>query len=205
MARYLNEREVGFDADTIGFPNIGACMGVVLQTDNGLYGFHAMPGDVDRIAGFLQFIQNSGLHGNNVHLYGSCIRSKRCGGSESQWKTEMTSLAGGLNYHGPVSGFDMPAYPNRKDGTADTTYLEYRRDTVGSKCKIYYKRMSKMTVDTGTNPTADPIGRITPRRGAFVVEPPRVEVALNAAIIRTFWNKGEMHEVPSRDIDTFDV
>ena len=45
MARYLNEREVGFDADTIGFPNIGACMGVVLQTDNGLYGFHAMPGD----------------------------------------------------------------------------------------------------------------------------------------------------------------
>jgi hypothetical protein len=61
MARYLNEREVGFDLSTIGFPNIGDCMGVVLQTQNGLYGFHAMPGDAARVSGFAQFIQNSGL------------------------------------------------------------------------------------------------------------------------------------------------
>ena len=50
MGRHLNEREVGFDASTIGFPNIGDCMGVVLQTQNGLYGFHAMPGDAARVA-----------------------------------------------------------------------------------------------------------------------------------------------------------
>jgi hypothetical protein len=64
----LNEREVGFDASTIGFPNIGDCMGVVLQTQNGLYGFHAMPGDAARVAGFATFISNNGLHGNAVHL-----------------------------------------------------------------------------------------------------------------------------------------
>lgn len=205
MARYLNEREVGFDGDTIGFPNIGDCMGVVLQTENGLYGFHAMPGDAARVSGFAQFIQNSGLHGSAVHLYGSCIRSKRCLGSEAQWKTEMTTFAEGLNYHGPVSGFDMPAYPNLKDGKVDTTYIEYRRDAPASECKIYYKRMTKMNVGSGANPVVGPVERVTNRKGVFVVELPAVNVVLNAAVISTYWNKGEMHEVPDRDLDAFDI
>ena len=205
MARYLNEREVGFDASTIGFPNIGDCMGVVLQTTNGLYGFHAMPGDAARVSGFDQFIQTSGLHGNAVHLYGSCIRKKRCSGSKAQWQTEMTTIANALSYHGPVSGFDMPAYPNLKDGKADTTYIEYRRDAISDTCKIYYKRMSKMNVAAGNNYAADAIQRITARKGVFVVEPPAVQVAVSAVIIQTYWNKGEMHEVPNSKIDTFNV
>jgi len=204
MGRHLNEREVGFDASTIGFPNIGDCMGVVLQTQNGLYGFHAMPGDAARVAGFATFISNNGLHGNAVHLYGSCIRSKRCGASLAQWRTEMTSFAAGLNYHGHVSGFDMPAYPNLKDGRVDTTYVEYRRDTA-STCKIYYKRMTKMDVPHGGNHAADPIQRVTMRKGDFVVERPAVKVVVDATVIKTFWNNGEMHEAPISKIDTFDV
>jgi hypothetical protein len=205
MARYLNEREVGFDLSTIGFPNIGDCMGVVLQTQNGLYGFHAMPGDAARVSGFAQFIQNSGLHGNAVHLYGSCIRAKRCSGDKAQWRAEMTTIAGALNYHGSVSGFDMPAYPKLKDGTADTTYIEYRRDVASTRSRIFYKRMSKMNVAPGANPAADPIQRVTARKGVFVVEHPTVQVAVSAAIVQTYWNKGEMHEAEISKIDTFHV
>ena len=205
VGRLLNEREVGFDANSIGFPNIGDCMGVVLQTANGLYGFHGMPGDVDRVAGYDLFIQHHGLHGNGVHLYGSCIRSKRCGGDAAKWRTEMTSIANGLHYHGPVSGFNLPAYPNNKNGTVDTTYVEYRRDATASTCDIYYKRMSKMTVTVGGNFAADPIQRITKRSGAFVVELPTVQVATDAAIIGTRSNKSELHKVPNSKIESFNI
>jgi len=205
MPRYLNEREVGFDASTIGFPNIGDCMGVVLETQNGLYGFHAMPGDAVRVSGFATFIQNNGLHGNAVRLYGSCIRSKRCNGDAAQWQTEMTAIANGLGYHGPVSGFDMPAYPNLKDGKADPTYIEYRRVGAGNLCKIYYKRMSKMNLTAADNFAADPVQRITARKGAFVVEMPAIHVTNTAAIVQTYWNKGEMHEVQPTKLDTFNV
>jgi hypothetical protein len=43
------------------------------------------------------------------------------------------------------------------------------------------------------------------RKGDFVVEHPAVKVAVDATVIKTFWNKGEMHEVPISKIDTFDV
>lgn len=205
MPRYLDEREVGFDVSTIGFPSIGACMGVVLQTTNGLYGFHAMPGDADRVAAFAAFILNSGLHGNAVHLYGSCIRAKRCGGQLLQWQTEMTTLGNALGYHGPVSGFDMPAYPDTKDKKTDTTYIEYRRDAATQTCKMYYKRMSKMNVASGFKGQADDVQRITARKGAFVLEDAKFQTTTTAAVIQTYWNKGEMHEVKPADIDTFNI
>jgi hypothetical protein len=206
VGRLLNEREVGFDANSIGFPSIGACMGVVLQTANGLYGFHAMPGDVDRVAGYDLFIQRHALTGAGVHLYGSCIRSKRCSGDLAQWRAEMTTIANALNYHGPVGGFDLPAYPDNKDKTTDTTYVEYRRDATTSTCEIYYKRMSKMTVTSGTNPTVDPTQRLTRRAAGPVIENPiGNNVALTADIVATYWNKGELHKVPNSKIDTFDI
>jgi hypothetical protein len=179
-------------------------MGVVLQSQNRLYGFHAMPGDVDRIGGFVQFIRNSGSAVNPVHLYGSCIRSKRCSGSLAQWQAEMTKVATALNYHGPVSGYDLPAYPNLRNGTADTTYVEYCRDDSGT-CKIFYKRMSKMTVRKGDNPSTDSIERLTKRKGVFVTELPTVQVAVSADIIKTYWNDGEMHQVAASEIDSFNV
>jgi len=62
-----------------------------------------------------------------------------------------------------------------------------------------------MNVAPGANPTVDSIQRVTSRKGAFVVEPPAVQVAVSAAIIQTYWNKGEMHEATISKIDTFNI
>jgi len=203
MGRYLNEREVGVAQDEIGFPNIGDCLGVVLLTPTEMFGFHAMPGDSARVTAMARFIGTK--LSTAIRLYGSCIRKKRYGGDDQQWREEMLVIAAGLNYHGPASGFDMPAYPNKKDGTVDTTYLEYRRSPGATTCTIYYKRMSKMDTPSGGNFTTEPVERITSRKGAFVVELPAVQVTQSAEVIKTFWNNGEMHEVPESKIETITI
>ena len=37
---YLCEREIGYDAQCIGFPSIGGCRAVVVLTAGGMFGFH---------------------------------------------------------------------------------------------------------------------------------------------------------------------
>jgi hypothetical protein len=44
MAIFLKENEVGFDAQKIGFPGLGSCMAIVLQTPHGLFGRRRNPG-----------------------------------------------------------------------------------------------------------------------------------------------------------------
>jgi hypothetical protein len=204
MGRYLNERELGVAQDEIGFPNIGDCMGVVLLTTNEMFGFHAMPGDSARVTAMANFI---GTKLNTaIHLYGTCIRKKRYDGDNHQWLTEMQAIAAGLNYHGPASGFDLPAYPNNKDGTNDTTYLEYRRSSGATTCDIYYKRMSKMQTPSGPNFTTDPVERVLPGGPTgFKHVLPNVAITTKAEVIETYWNKGELHEVPESKIETITI
>jgi hypothetical protein len=149
MTVYLCEHELGFDANSIGFPNLGGCMAIVLQTDQGLYGWHMPPTKTaisERTAAFLQFYNTVGPHGNFVHLYGSCYRDNRVT-DDVGWKDEMKVIAAALSYQGPVSGYDISRRIN-KIGTTESTYLEYQRN--GRTCEIYYKRMTKMNVTKGS-------------------------------------------------------
>src|SRR3982750_1064463 len=104
MPKFLVEDEVGFDSLVIGFPNLGGCIGVVLLTDQCLYGFHITPGNTAKAVGFADFMQNNGPLGNPVHLYGSCFWKNRyeSGDHKAQWRAEMTQIAAALNYHGPA-------------------------------------------------------------------------------------------------------
>jgi hypothetical protein len=213
MSRYLNEKEVGFDPSCIGFPNLGDCMAVALQTREGLWGFHMMPGDQVRSAAFKKIIDDSGRPRGAVHLYGTCYLPKRFPGmevngaqqsSKTQWKTEMTSIARMLNYRGPVSGFDTSNWTADID-RKETTYVEYR--LAGQTCRTYYKRMSKMTAVTGQDDSKNPIQQIrTLPSGQFTTKTPYLgHVTSDVSIKPTESNEGKLHEVSYFGTDTFSV
>jgi hypothetical protein len=213
VSKYLNEHEVDFDPDNIGFPNLGDCMAVVLLTEAGLFGHHITPGNARQAGAFATFI-SSRTPGTMLRLYGTCYRENRYGGAKStkaDWKQEMTRIANLLVYSGPVSGFDTSASSTgiTKD---EQTYVEYQRN--GRKCKVFYKRMGKMTVTLGANPTADPTKRAFRLPGTdaytndpadFALKDQPMKIATAAAIVRTDSNKGNLHEVSSISIDSFDV
>lgn len=212
MSKFLNEHEVGFDPDHIGFPNLGDCMAVVLVTQNGLFGHHITPGNARQVGVFSAFIRARNP-GTLLRLYGSCYRPKRYSGKTSkkaEWKTEMTSIANLLGFHGRVSGFDT------SDGTnidsTETTYVEYQLE--GGKCKVYYKRMSKMDLTKAPNSAADPMQRVARKKDAdhFTQDPADFElmnqtmkIVDSADIICTNSNKGKLHEVSSGSLDSFDI
>lgn len=218
MAKYLNERQIGFDTQLIGFPNLGDCLGAVLQNDGGLFGFHiyGLGGLMD--AEFARYIQASvGFHGNSSHLYGSCYWPRRYGGGNglAQWTAEMGALAQAIGYHGPVSGIDTSS--GTKIKSTETTYLEYRLGGHGH-CDIYYKRMSKMdTADTqGTVPDPD-IKLIRKDMAAMKLagrthddapiyghyDLPGHRATTSASVVATRSNKGEMHRVKPGSLVTF--
>ena len=213
MSKFLNEHEVDFDPDHIGFPQLGDCMAMVLLTDTGLFGHHVTPGNARQVGTFGTFVR-SRAPGNMLRLYGTCYRTNRYGGSKStktDWKLEMTTIANLLGYHGPVSGFDTSASSTgiTKD---ETTFVEYQRN--GGKCKIFFKRMSKMNIVSGANPAADPTQRVFRLPGTdaytndpadFALKDQPMKIAARAAIVPTDSNKGKLHEVSSLSIDSFDV
>ena len=212
MSKFLNEHEVGFDAGHIGFPNLADCMAVVLVTQNGLFGHHITPGNARQAGAFSSFVRSRNP-GTLLRLYGTCYRTRRYGGSQSpkaDWKVEMTRVAGLLNYHGRVTGFDTSS--GTDIASTETTYVEYQRD--GGKCKVYYKRMSKMDLTKAENPASDPTQRVYRLPGTdgytndpadFALKDQPMKIVDTAAIIRTDSNKGKLHEVSSTRLDSFDV
>jgi hypothetical protein len=217
MAKYLNERQIGFDTNLIGFPNLGDCLGAVLQNDGGLFGFHiyGLGGTMD--AEFARFIQNSvGFHGNSSHLYGSCYWPRRYGGGDGKanWTAEMTALAQAIGYHGPVSGFDTSSGTGIK--TTETTYLEYRLGGSGS-CSIYYKRMSKVTTTDAVVPAGPDLKLIRKDMPAMKAaglghydapiyasyDLPGGLATTSTDVVATKSNKGELHLVKPSKLVTF--
>ena len=159
MAVYLNEEQAGTDFNVIGFPHLLLCLGVVLQTNAVLYGFHfgasATANGNATANAFLNFIGRMGGNvANGQRLYGCCNHGVRYGGGRGRhraWRDEMRAIAGVLNYHGPVSGFDT-AIINPRNGT----YVEYRRVPHQARSQIFYKRHEKMDHPAVANVPAIP-------------------------------------------------
>ena len=205
MAKYLVEDQVGFDVALVGFPKLGGCMAVVLQTTGGLYGFHITPGNTAKVAQFAQFVTSSGPGGNHIKLYGSCYWDNRYHGQNQQtaWKNEMIQIATALNFQGAVRGYDMSSFTSHADKSVSATgvhqgnnYLEYRRNT--NNCKIFYKKMSKMNLTPGFVTPLDPVQLIrkNPATGLMDrMDPYKSKITTRADIIPTGGNKGELHEV----------
>jgi hypothetical protein len=142
MAIYLKENEIGFDTATVGFPGLGSCMGVVLQTDHGLFGFHAYGNNNNKGSTFGDYCRKHAQYGTAFHLYGSSRWANRYNGQGNMfvaWLEEMKFVAGQLNYHGRVSGFDLS---NKASGVptvpGESAYLQYTLDSLSSAVTIRY-------------------------------------------------------------------
>ena len=198
MPVYLNEAQAGSDANLIGFPHLVICMGVVLQTNAYMYGYHFDHQDrtAANCVAFANFIaKRRGRVANGVRLYGCGNLALRYeGGGRQAWRAEMRLIAGALGYHGRVSGFDTGII-NPQDGT----YVEYIPDYPQQRCRIFYKRNEKMDIDTSAV-MGSPVRNMAP----FRLNPntyqmvPKIGILnyTGGAVIRaTDSNRGALHEV----------
>jgi hypothetical protein len=139
---YLMSREVGRDANCIGFPSVKSCLAVVVQTTQELIGWHVFntPRNqtITDAGAFAQYV-TANANGHAVRLYGATTRAER--GNNPGWKQELLDIAQALHYHGPATAFDMNV-------AGEGSYVEFVRDANARKCDIYFKRNSKMTYTT---------------------------------------------------------
>ncbi len=144
MAVYLNEQQAGCDREVVGFPHIVVCLGVVLQTNAWLYGYHFDFGnDVGNIAAFRDFLRDVGGNAQNgVRLYGAADWTERyvnAANRRQAWRNEMQQIAAAIGYRGRISGFNTDII-----GPQNGTYVEYQANFGAETCKIFYKRNEKM-------------------------------------------------------------
>ncbi|HVJ53292.1 MAG TPA: hypothetical protein VM689_12570 [Aliidongia sp.] len=208
MTVYLVEDEVGYDTDSVGFPNLGGCLAVVLMTEHWLYGFHITPGNTRKIREFLDFVLSYGPRGEYLQLYGTCNRANRYPVQpKQQWQQEMGEIANALNYHGKISGYDLSSWAAKITAT-EATYVEYRRIAGERKCSIHFKRMSKMDCTTGTMQPGVMIRKIVPDRampGSYKLAVPyNNRVTIGAQVIDTADNGGQLHTVSFLGLESFE-
>jgi hypothetical protein len=157
MPTYLMENEVDFATDVVGFPGIGSCMGMVLQTRNGMFGYHVPPGSEDRSRGFAQFVKQHAHYGEMIGMYTGCRFQVRWngGGGAQKWREEVKYMATMIGYQGMIWGFDMTSPGTGITAAAeDNAYIEFKlkagRDTPTIKVAL----MSDMNTDRQTVPQA---------------------------------------------------
>ncbi|MGH7554185.1 MAG: hypothetical protein ACREMQ_14355 [Longimicrobiales bacterium] len=157
MAVFLKENQIGFDAATVGFPGLGSCMGVVLQTNHGLFGFHAFGNNNNKGSTFGDYCRKHTQYGPALHLYGSSRWANRYDGLGNMfvaWLEEMKFVAGQLNYHGSVSGFDLS---NKSSGVptvgGESAYLQYMLASLSGAVTIRYAESEKVDYQEGIDAT----------------------------------------------------
>ena len=143
MAVYLNEVQAGRSQDLIGFPHLLLCMGVVVQTENYLYGFHFdSPSQTSVTArAFRTFMNLRGYRpGDTVALFGVSNWRERYklpdpGAARRAWESEMRGIADTLGYEDNlVCGFDTSIVPAN-----DGHYVEFHPRFQQQQCQIFYK------------------------------------------------------------------
>ena len=200
MAVFLNEAQAGCDKELLGFPHLLLCLGVVLQTEAWLYGYHfdAPSQTAANTVAFANFFRDRGGIGTNgVRLYGAGNWTSRYDGRKQGWMAEMRGIAGALGYHGPVCGFDTSIIAPEHG-----TYVEYRREFGADRCRIFYKRNEKMDyTDTSyMGASALPSRNIASFSydqftSQMVPAPGSIKVTDRASLQITPSNEGQLHEV----------
>jgi hypothetical protein len=212
---YLNEHELGFDANCIGFPSISGCHAIVAVTGNGLFGFHNAGGSAPdayapRATAFAEYLTSHDQSGKVLRLYGACHRASRRGyfGGGS-WQGEMTAFADALGYTGKISGYDLskqdykdPHLPGLTK--EESSYVEYQ--FAGSKCGIYYKRWGKVTARKGDLAVGVSLRRMQRQApGVYGLYDQNLKVTTSVALdpAKTKSNEGKLHKVGSLAMKSF--
>lgn len=105
---YVNMNEIAFDANSVVFPGLGNCHGVVYQTNVGLFALHIYGGDQNtpnKAPFFGDFVRRHRLGATSVGqcLYGVCPTNRFGGGAAAQ-KVELAVCAGALGFAGTIRG-----------------------------------------------------------------------------------------------------
>lgn len=155
MAIYLAEDEVGFDANKIGFPTLGSCMGLAVQNGAGLYGFHIPPGHNERSTAFADLYA-----GQPANLLISCARwNARYDGAVNtflSWLAEVQEIAGLIGYSGQVMGFNLSTLLGgnaQRLADGESAYCEFTVAADGSisiGCSLTSNTQATKVYDTGT-------------------------------------------------------
>lgn len=191
MAIYLDENQLGRDANCIGFPHLLLCMGLVVMTDGTLYGAHlALPGrqSDDVVPALADLIAARHAPADMTALYGCCDRQARYQGSMNKkraWKAEMRQHARRLNFNGEIYGF-CTSIVSPQNGT----YVEYLPQYPQRRCRVFYKRNEKMNYVRADGPANVRFYR--PYTGATVNAD---RGTVNASVMATASNRGRLHEV----------
>jgi len=167
--KILAEHEVAFDTQTVGFPSLDGCLGLVYQTTRGLFGYHIYGGNNssagDRATLFAAFVDSHGTGQQGTRLYGVCFVGKRgwlpsdgfSKDKKQAWKQELAIYAAALGYTGKVSGYDLS-----KKYAAASAYAEFRR--VGDKSELWVRKWE----DAVDRPEAKKSSQPNPNRADHV-------------------------------------
>jgi hypothetical protein len=182
MALYLNERELGFDNTTIGFPSIQGCMAIVYVTPNGLFGFHNYGGSAAvawpaRSGAFGQYFNAHFLRRAGTRLYGATYVAIRGydAPAATNWTAELTAFATALGFAGKIRGYNLSGSP-----VPPSAYVEFRKS--GDKAEIWVKQWADADKTTGPNTDrANHKIAITRAGGVTTVENQNAQVVTNVA------------------------
>lgn len=137
MAIFLDEDEVGADANMVGYPHLLLCMGVtVVMGDGSLIGAHvsSKSSEAAVLNGLLHAIQQHG--GPMDQLY--------CCANMAEHLThhgcmDIMGKANAIGFHGQGYSFDF-GFLNPRDGA----YVELTSNGAGALCTVRYKRNEKV-------------------------------------------------------------
>lgn len=162
---FIPENDMAFDAASLGFPSIGGCQAICVQTTNGLYGFHDMKSaprlamnaqqiSAAKLTEFANWILGKLQVGETITaIYGVINRDNQYAPSatgNADWQTVLLGLATALNnFAGPVLGHRLNNTSHLPTG--ESAYVRF--DLNGGAVSVGYKRWSKMRSDTANKVT----------------------------------------------------
>jgi hypothetical protein len=136
--------------ESLGFPSIGTCMAVVLQTQQELIGWHSwnFADAFDQLLvmaeKFRAYANSMRGGGGNVHLYVAGKKKER----RYYWQQELQTIAKGLKYSGPATSVQI------EDKDEDGTYFEFTYCNA-KLMTIRYKVGSKVTYTQSKKKVSD--------------------------------------------------
>lgn len=143
---YLCEREIGFDATSIGYPSISGCRAVAALTAGGLFGFHLngslSAGKKDRFANFVRTHPRSGPI---LALYAASTDARN-----QYYTQELRDIADAVTNGGPIYWADLSKMGAR------SAYVEMRIVPGNGTCIVTAR------------PWSDPVDGVDNNRGAYV-------------------------------------
>jgi hypothetical protein len=151
MTAYLDEEMFGRDDDTIGFPHLLFCIGIIVITARDLFGVHSsLQTDSEQVYGaFLDFCESRQM--NRVAPIDVCsavdVPARYPERGEAGWVREMGLFCDIFNFRGTVNGFDTSSIRPR-----DGTYIEVHRGQDNPRPFLMLYKRNEKTILGPRNP-----------------------------------------------------